>query len=202
MLYPFSGGGANWGGAAYDASRNLLVINMSNVAHVLHLLPRETVDDIDEADLQIELGRQDGADFGMTRQVLLSSLGLPCTPPPYGVIAGVDLSSGEIVWRKTLGTSEEALFGIGLPLGTPNFGGPIVTESGLIFIGAAMDDYLRAFDVETGAELWKGKLPGSGQATPMTYELDGRQYVVIYAGGHGVAGTTLNDRIVAFALPE
>jgi quinoprotein glucose dehydrogenase len=92
---------------------------------------------------------------------------------------------------------------IPLRVGVPNVGGPLVTASGLVFIGAAMDDYLRAIDVETGEELWKGRLPAGGQATPMTYRLreDARQYVVIAAGGHGRAGTTLGDSVVAFALP-
>ena len=81
-------------------------------------------------------------------------------------------------------------------------GGPIATASGLVFIGAAMDDYLRAFDTDTGAELWKGRLPAGGQATPMTYRLraDGRQFVVIAAGGHNRMGTRLGDHVVAFAL--
>jgi quinoprotein glucose dehydrogenase len=86
--------------------------------------------------------------------------------------------------------------------GTPNLGGPIVTAGGLVFIGAAMDDYLRAFDAATGRELWKGRLPAGGQATPMSYVWQGRQYVVIAAGGHARVGTRLGDSIVAFALPR
>ena len=111
--------------------------------------------------------------------------------------------TGEIAWEATLGTVRD-LAPVPIPweLGTPNFGGPLVTASGLVFIGAAMDDYLRAFDAASGAELWKGRLPGGGQATPMTYEWQGRQYVVISAGGHSRSTATLNDRIVAFALPE
>ena len=89
-----------------------------------------------------------------------------------------------------------------MKLGTPNFGGPIVTAGGLVFIGAAMDDYLRAFDVSNGTELWRGRLPAGGQATPMTYEWDGRQFVVIYAGGNARLGTRLGDSLVAFALPD
>ena len=201
VLYPFAGGGANWGGSAYDAARNLLVVNMSNLAHVIHLIPAGTAAVVEEANPYLEVGRQTGARFAVTRDVLLSSFGLPCSPPPYGVIAGIDLARGEIVWRKTLGTSEEALGGIGLALGTPNFGGPIITDGGVVFVGATMDNYLRAFDVDTGQELWKGKLPAGAQATPMTYMWEGRQYVVIYAGGHARVGTTLGDQVIAFALP-
>ncbi len=89
-----------------------------------------------------------------------------------------------------------------LPLGTPNLGGPVVTAGELVFIGAAMDHYLRAFDVATGAELWQGRLPASAVATPMTYEWQGRQYVVVAAGGYSRLGLTASDHVVAFALPE
>jgi len=202
LIYPFNGGGANWGSAAYDPSHNLLVVNMSNLAHLLRLIPADKGEDFYNANPDKEVGAQLGAPFAMTRSVLLSSLGLPCSPPPWGVIAGVDISSGEIVWRSTLGTARDSGIPLHLPLGTPNFGGPIVTAGGLVFIGAAMDNYIRAFDVRTGIELWKGRLSAGAQATPMSYEYEGRQYVVIYAGGHSRAGTTLGDKLVAFALPE
>jgi quinoprotein glucose dehydrogenase len=84
--------------------------------------------------------------------------------------------------------------------GAPNMGGAIATAGGLAFIGAARDDFLRAFDLETGRELWRGRLPAGGQATPMTYALDGVQYIVIAAGGHGELGTTFGDYVVAFRL--
>ncbi len=199
LLYPFAGGGANWGGAAYDPTRNLLVVNMSNIAHVATLIPRETADALQSEGGGLWLGEQAGAPYAVTRDVLLSSIGLPCSAPPFGVIAGIDLSNGKIVWRKPLGTAEASI-GLPLPMGTPNFGGPIITAGGIVFIGAAMDDYLRAFDVATGEELWKGSLPAGGQATPMTYVWEDRQYIVIYAGGHGRVGTTLGDQIVAFSL--
>jgi quinoprotein glucose dehydrogenase len=138
----------------------------------------------------------------MKRRILTSSLGLPCTSPPWGIIAGIDLSTGKIVWRKTLGTTEDLAPGPGIKLGTPNLGGPVITAGGLVFIGAALDNYLRAFDINSGEELWKGRLPAGGQATPMTYEWEGRQFVVIYAGGYSKIGSQLGDYLVAFALPE
>ncbi|MYD97256.1 MAG: pyrroloquinoline quinone-dependent dehydrogenase, partial [Gammaproteobacteria bacterium] len=177
VLYPFTGGGANWGGAAYDPMRNLLVVNMNNLAHHIQLIPGDLVEHARRVFHDQEVSPQTGAPFGMKRELLLSPLGLPCTPPPWGVLAAVDLASGEIVWRTALGE----VFGV--PLGLPSVGGPIVTAGGLVFIGATpMDDVLRAFDVETGALLWQGQLPAGGQATPMTYVWGGRQYVVIYAG--------------------
>lgn len=202
LIYPFNGGGANWGGAAYDEARNLLIVNMSNAGHRVTLIPAEKVRAEKEIHHDAEISPQTGAPYGVRRDLLLSPLSLPCTPPPWGVIAGVDLDSGEIVWRRRIGTTRDVARGLALDLGTPNLGGPIATGGGLVFIGAAMDNYLRAFSTETGEELWKGRLPAGGQATPMTYEWEGRQYVVIYAGGHGRMTTTLGDSLVAFALPE
>ncbi len=117
----------------------------------------------------------------------------------------MDLARGGVKWEVPLGTVRD-IAPVPLPIGwgMPSLGGPIVTAGGLIFIGATMDDYLRAFDIETGEELWKGRLPAGGQATPITYRLheNGRQFVVIAAGGHGRIGTTIGDSVVAFALPE
>ncbi|MDH3787343.1 MAG: pyrroloquinoline quinone-dependent dehydrogenase, partial [Xanthomonadales bacterium] len=202
LLYPFTGGGANWGSGAFDPARNLLVINMSNLVHHIMLFQSEELDNIRKVFHDQEVSPQQGAPFGMKRETLLSPIGLPCTAPPWGVIAGVDLGTGEIVWRKTLGTTEDLSPGPGIKLGTPNLGGLIVTAGGLAFIGATMDDYLRAFDLENGEELWKGRLPAGGQATPMTYEWEGRQYVVIFAGGYSRIETKLGDYLVAYRLPE
>jgi len=135
---------------------------------------------------------------------LLSPFGIPCTPPPWGTLAAVDLSRGSIRWQVPLGTTRDiAPVPVSIAWGTPNMGGPVVTATGLVFIAAAMDNYLRAFDADTGEELWRGRLPAGGQATPMTYRLrqDGKQFVVIAAGGHGKMGTKLGDALVAFALP-
>ena len=107
----------------------------------------------------------------------------------------------EIVWQVPFGSMRDiAPVPIPWKIGVPSLGGPLVTGSGLVFIGAAMDDYLRAFDLESGEELWKGRLPAGGQATPMTYRAGGRQYVVIAATGYGRAGMRVGDAIVAFAL--
>jgi quinoprotein glucose dehydrogenase len=119
-------------------------------------------------------------------------------------LAAVDLQRNTLLWQVPLGSTRDLTpwFVPSRTIGVPSMGGPIVTATGLIFIGAAVDDYLRAFDITTGKELWKGRLPAGGQATPMTYEIAGRQYVVIAAGGHGKLGTTRGDYVVAFALPK
>lgn len=202
ILLPFTGGGANWGGAAFDPTRNLLVVNMSNLAHHIQLFDSGDLEKMREVFHDQEVSPQEGAPFGMKRELLMSSLGLPCTPPPWGVLAAVDLLSGQIIWRKTIGTTEDLSSAPALKLGTPTFGGPAVTAGGLVFIGATMDHYLRAFDVSNGRELWQGRLPAPGMATPMSYVWNGRQYVVIYAGGNARSGTALSDHLIAYALPK
>jgi quinoprotein glucose dehydrogenase len=127
---------------------------------------------------------------------------VPCTQPPWGTLVAVDMANGEVRWEVPLGAMPELADIPGsAKWGSINLGGSIVTAGGLVFIGAARDSFLRAFNVENGEELWKGELPAGGQATPMTYEAGGKQYVIIAAGGHGRLPTKRGDHIVAFALP-
>lgn len=203
IMYPFTGGGANWGGAAFDPATSTLYINTSRAAHLITLIPSENFEAAKAAEPNEEISPQAPTRWAVKRELVLSPLDLPCNPPPWGMLTAVDLLTGTIKWESVLGTVRD-LAPVPVPLkwGTPNFGGPIVTAGGVVFIGAAMDDYLRAFDAASGEELWKGRLPAGGQATPMTYEWEGHQYVVIAAGGHARAGTKLGDFVVAFALPR
>jgi quinoprotein glucose dehydrogenase len=203
ILYPFTGGGSNWGGLAFDATRDVVYVNTTSAMHLVTLIPRKDFDAVQAANPNKEVSPQTGAPYGMKREIVISPLGMPCNPPPWGMLHAIDMRDGHVLWEVPLGTTEDLL-----PLseyllgktGTPNFGGPIATAGGLVFIGAAMDDYLRAFDAKTGAELWRGRLPAGGQATPMTYVWKGHQYVVIAAGGHSKSGTKRGDNVVAFAL--
>jgi quinoprotein glucose dehydrogenase len=207
IQYPGVIGGTNWGSVAFEPQRGLVILNMSLLPSVTGLIPRETLkagapDLPDDA----TISEMQGTPYGLYRvPALVSPLDLPCTKPPWGTLLAVDPATGEVKWEVPLGTVRD-LAPVPLPIkfGTPNLGGPIVTQGGLVFIGAAMDNYLRAFDLETGEELWKGRLPAGGQATPMTYRLgeNGRQFVLIAAGGHGRMGTDIGDSVVAFALPE
>ncbi len=201
--FPFTGGGVNWGSGAIDPGRGLLIVNTTRLAHVIRLIPRADFATEKAAHPDIEHGLQLGTPYGVERSILFSPLGLPCNPPPWGMLTAVDLDSGTIKWNAVLGTIPDSV-PIPLPMkwGTPNFGGPIVTAGGLVFIAAALDNYLRAFDLDSGEELWKGRLPFGGQATPMTYEIDGRQFVVVAAGGYPRANNKLGDALVAFALPR
>jgi quinoprotein glucose dehydrogenase len=127
--------------------------------------------------------------------------GYPAVEPPWGTLNAIDLNTGEFLWTVPLGEFAE-LTALGHePTGTENYGGPVITAGGVLFIGASLDEYFRVFDRATGEELWRHKLPAAGYATPATYAIDGRQYVVIAAGG-GKLGTRSGDAYVAFALPE
>ena len=206
MVAPSNIVGAHWGGVALDPERQIVVIPVNRLAALVQLIPRERHDPT-RNEAGWEYAPMRGTPYVMCRRSLLSPLGLPCTAPPFGTLVAVSLLSGRMLWEVPLGTTRDLVAAktylpISVGSGTPNLGGPIATAGSVVFIGAAMDNYLRAFDIETGRELWKGRLPAGGQATPMTYRLpNGRQYVVIAAGGHGKMGTTRGDHVVAFALP-
>ena len=205
LMYPGNAGGANWGSVAVDPVRQILIARVSDFPFAVTLLPAESFERERRENPGVEISPQRGTPYAMRREAVLSPLGVPCNSPPWGSLVAVDLAAGEIRWQVPHGTIRDiAPVPLPIKLGTPGIGGPLVTASGLVFIGAAMDDYLRAFDVETGEELWKGRLPAGGQATPMSYRVrpGGKQYVVIAAGGHGRAGTRLGDYIVAFALRD
>jgi quinoprotein glucose dehydrogenase len=136
----------------------------------------------------------------MTRGVAVSPLGMPCNKPPWGALVAVDLKAGKILWQSSVGTAEDrAPLGMAFDWGTPLSNGVLITAGGLVFTGA-LDAYLRAFDARSGTELWQGRLPVPGVANPMTYTWNGEQYVVIAAGGHSEAGTSIGDSLVAFRL--
>jgi quinoprotein glucose dehydrogenase len=171
----------------------------------VHLIPRDQYLPQEQAaeagKFRGDVSPQHGTPYGMSRQAILSPQGLPCFPPPWGELVAVDLSTGTIRWHVPLGTAVKFDGKTFAVAGTPNLGGPILTAGDLVFIGSSMDDSFHAFDVDTGQVLWTVPLPAGGQATPMTYRENGKQYVVISAGGHGKLGTTLGDSVVAFALP-
>ena len=202
-MVPLTGGGINWGGISIDPVNQILYANTSRAVHLITLFPAAQFDEIDKKFPDKEVSPQAGAPYGLIREIMLSPLGLPCNPPPWGVLAAVDLKSGKVLWEQTLGTTEDlAPLGITFKWGTPGFSGSLITAGGLVFIGATLDKYLRAFDTRSGKELWQGRLPASGMATPMTYEWQGRQFIVIAAGGRADAGVAPGDTFVAFALPK
>ncbi len=147
-----------------------------------------------------------GTPYGVDISPFLSPFGLPCKQPAWGFVAGVDLKTHDVVWKKRIGTIRDSLPTLfQLPpvkIGVPGLGGPMSTAGNVMFVAATQDNYIRAFNVSNGDKLWEARLPAGGQATPMTYEINGKQYVVIMAGGHGSFGTKMGDYLVAYALPE
>jgi quinoprotein glucose dehydrogenase len=199
LIFPMTGGGVNWGGAAFDPVNQILYANTSYALHIVKLIPRTEAEDFKPPSGH-DFGPQKGAPFAMTRVVAMSPLGILCNKPPWGALVAVDLKAGKILWRSPVGTAEDrAPLGIAFNWGTPLVNGVAITAGGLVFTGA-MDAYLRAFDARSGAELWQGRLPVPGVANAMTYLWKGEQYVAIAAGGHSEAGTSIGDSMVAFRL--
>jgi quinoprotein glucose dehydrogenase len=205
LAVPGNLGGMTWSGYAFDPQHSLLVVNTNNLIAKIKLIPRS---DFWRDDVRTEDGDyapQTGAPYGLFRRFLQSPSDLPCTAPPWGLLTAVDMIEGKIRWQIPLGAMQD--FGgkhPPIPPGSISLGGPIVTAGGLVFIASTFDPFLRAFDVETGKELWKAQLPDSGHATPMTYRLSAnkKQYVAIAAGGHPkITEESLNDALVAFTLP-
>jgi quinoprotein glucose dehydrogenase len=207
IVWPGYIGGVNWGGIAYDPRSQRVLAAVNHIAMVVTLMsPAEMEKQRASGDYpRSEFSYQRGAPYAMRREPLLSPWGLPCNAPPWGSLVNLDLRTNRVAWQVPLGSTENLTpwFMPVRDFGTPNLGGPIVTAGNLVFVAGTMDRKLRAFDLETGRELWKHPLPAGGQATPMTYRAgkNGRQYVVIAAGGHGPLGVPRGDSIVAFALP-
>jgi quinoprotein glucose dehydrogenase len=204
LAMPGNLGGLTWSGYAYDPGRGLLIANVNNLPARVQLFARATFDSMARSD-DGEYAPQSGSPFGMFRRFLQAPSGLPCGMPPWGSLVALDLIAKKIRWQVPLGSMQRfgAVHGGSVPAGSVSLGGPIVTAGGLVFIAGTVDPYLRAFDVDTGRELWKGELPASAHATPMTYRIGpaGRQYVVVAAGGHAkITEEKLSDALVAFAL--
>ena len=203
--YPHTSGGMNWGGAAIDPVRGLLVVNQNEIAQISQLVPRAQADKLDVADLHYpsEFYPMTGTPYAAVRKALSSFLGAPCSPTPWGSLTAIDLRSGAVKWRIPFGTLEGLapwpVYKVFTETGAPNFGGGMATASGLYFIGASMDGYFRAYDIETGRELWKTRLDYGAHAVPMTFiGKSGAQYVVIAAGGNGLS--KMGSELVAFRL--
>lgn len=199
VVFPGNAGGVNWGSVAVDNDHGILYADTNRLAGMVRLIPRaEFVSQREKAEKNRflgEFGTQAGTPYAMYREWLISPQRTLCNKPPWGALVAFDLNTGKLKWQTALGTMV-----LGMETGTPNLGGPMLTAGGLVFSGAAMDTFLRAFDAQTGKELWKGELPASAQSTPMTYRIGDKQYIVICAGGHGKLGTKMGDSVVAFAL--
>ncbi|MEF2073974.1 glucose/quinate/shikimate family membrane-bound PQQ-dependent dehydrogenase [Consotaella aegiceratis] len=209
LIYPGNFGVFNWGGIAVDPQRQVAFTTPTYLAFTSQLVPREDPTELYVNDAPPEgalpaLNENFGAPYAVKLAAFRSFLGLPCQAPPWGYVAGADLTTGKIVWQHKNGTVRD-LSPVSLPfeMGVPNLGGPIVTAGNLAFLSSTLDYFIRAYDLTTGEQVWKARLPAGGQATPMTYEgRDGRQYLLVVAGGHGSLGTKKGDSVIAYALPR
>jgi quinoprotein glucose dehydrogenase len=203
LEWPGFWGGINWDGLAWDPARERFVTTLKRVAMAVRLHPRDDSAVRSPSDLGREVMQQAGTPYRATRGPLVAPSGNPCTPPPWGSLVSVDVSGidATVRWTRPLGTVPWlSNFPNYREWGSLVFGGPLITAGGLVFVAATQDDMFRAFDIDSGEELWAAKLPAGGQASPMTYVIDGKQFVVIAAGGRSGIGSP-GDYIVAFSLP-
>jgi quinoprotein glucose dehydrogenase len=204
LVYPGNLGVFNWGGVAVDPARHILVGTPTHLAFTFQLIARhDTTTNLVSEGKKEHWNENYGGRYAVKIGPFLSPLKLPCQAPPWGALAGVDLSTGKVAWMHRNGTVRDKMpsfLPMPFPMGVAGLGGPLITAGGIVFYSGAMDNYLRAYDVTTGRKLWQGRLPAGGQATPMTYRVHGQQMVVVAAGGHGSFGTTLGDAVVAYAL--
>jgi quinoprotein glucose dehydrogenase len=205
FMVPGNIGGMAWGGAAYDPAHRLLIIPVNNFPAEVRLIPRTNFHEERERGRKLggdwEFAPQLGTPFGIARRFLRGPKGLPCTAPPWGMLTAIDADTAETKWQVSLG---QFPFGPDTPKGVVSLGGPLATAGGLVFIAGTLDPHIRAFDVTTGREVWQATLPTSARSSPMTFKgPDGKQYILIAAGGHGVPPPLppLGDSLVAFRLP-
>ncbi|APG90368.1 glucose/quinate/shikimate family membrane-bound PQQ-dependent dehydrogenase [Sinorhizobium americanum] len=204
LVYPGNFGTFNWGSVAVDPERQVMFGMPTYLAFTSRLVPREEIPPKGEGEKGSEQGlnRNEGAPYGVYMGPFLGPLRIPCQAPPWGYVAGADLRTGKIAYKHKNGTVYDMTpLPLPLRLGVPGIGGPIITKGGVAFLGATVDNFLRAYDVTTGDQLWQARLPAGGQATPMTYMVGEKQYLLMVAGGHGSVGTKPGDYVIAYTLP-
>ncbi|MHC2331698.1 quinoprotein glucose dehydrogenase [Bradyrhizobium sp. USDA 4454] len=219
LEYPGYNGGSDWGSVAVDPQRGVIIANYNDMPNYDKLVTRKDADAMGlfpagdpraagSASSAEGAGAQTGTPYGiLVNAGWQMPTGVLCTRPPYGGIRAIDLATGKTLWDRPFGSARRnGPFGmptfIPLEIGTPNNGGSVVTAGGLIFISAATDDLIKAIDIKTGEIVWSDVLPAGGQAAPIVYEQDGKEYVVIMAGGHHFMMTPGGDSLIAYALPD
>lgn len=206
LSYPGNVGVMNWPGVGVDPGRQLLFAAPNSMAFVLKLVPRAEVNkkqerSSEQSGLQLNLG----APYAVAIRPFLSIMGFPCQAPSWGDVAGVDLLHNRVAWRHPNGTSYDStpIVPLPFPVGVPAMGGPLMTATGLVFMSGTLDQYIRGYEVVSGKEIWRKRLPAGGQANPMTFlGKDNRQYIVLVVGGHGSFGSKIGDYVIAYALEK
>ena len=204
LTFPATAGGHQWGGGAVDPDTGIYYVNSSNVVQIYQLIERGEYDGLSSGGTEGEGGLfpMNGAPYGFRLTNFMNPLGMPCWKPPYGEMSAIDLKTGETLWKLPFGQVQQ--WGLYMPesWGSPTIGGPVLTRSGLIFIGGSMDARVRALDAATGKVLWKAQVDAPAVSIPAVFDYKGRQYVLFTAGGNSIIKPQVGDQLVAFALPE
>jgi quinoprotein glucose dehydrogenase len=202
LVYPATVGGTEWGGGAVDPTTQTYVVNSSSVAQIYQLLKRSDYEAATRNGTPSGYFPQAGAPYGFHIEDFLNPIGMPCWNGPYGTLASYDLKTGKLLWREPFGEVQKWGFYMPLSWGSVTIGAPLVTKSGVIFIGASMDSRVRAIDLKTGKVLWSSLVDAPAVAMPATYSYKGKQYVVFVAGGNAILTPRVSDEVVAYTLPE
>jgi len=203
LTYPDSAGGVQWGGVAFDPRTQTAIVNVSHIVQVLKLWSRADYDKAaNGSGNESGFSPQTGAPYGMSLNAALNWMGMPCWQGPYGELVAIDMHTGDVKWRRPLGMSQQWGFYMPESMGSPTIGGPAVTKSGLIFIGATMDAKVRAFDMNSGKELWSSNVEAPSVANPAVYEYKGREYVAFVSGGNTILKDQVGDQVAVYALPQ
>ena len=203
MGYPITAGGPQWGGVAFDPESQTAIVNTSHIVQYLKLYSREDYEAADKSSgNESGFAPQEGAPYGIRLEIAQNWLGMPCWEPPFGELVALDMTTGDVKWRRPVGASQQNGFFMPESWGSPTIGGPAVTAGGIIFIGASMDAKVRAYSLESGEQLWSDQLEAPSVSNPAVYEYNGRQYVAFIAGGNTILKDQVGDQIAVYALPE
>jgi len=206
LAYPATAGGVEWGGGAVDPTTNTYVVNSSSVAQIYRLIPRDEYQKINAGQNMEQKNAngyfaQEGAPYGFQLQTFLNSLGMPCWNGPYGTLSSYDLNTGKLNWREPFGQVQKWGFYMPQSWGSVTIGSPVITKTGVIFIGASMDSRVRAVDLKSGKVLWTSLVQAPAVAEPAVYTYKGKEYVVWAAGGNSILEPKVADQLVAYTLP-
>lgn len=202
LAYPSTAGGIEWGGGAVDPRSNVYVVNSSAVAQVYQLIPREEYEKKTKNGTPDGYYPQTGAPYGFYLHNFVNRWGMPCWKPPYGTLSAYNLDTGKLLWRKPFGEVQKWGFYMPDSWGSVTIGAPLITKSGVIFIGGSMDARVRAIDLKSGDVLWKAQVDAPAVANPSSYVYRGRQYIVFVVGGNAILKPQVSDQIVAYTLPD
>lgn len=209
ITWPGPIGGYNFGSSTIDEEHHVMTVVEMRFSLINRLVPRKDVPaNLHYTDEDGYYFPMNGTPYALERKAFSSPLGIPCNQPPWGTVSAIDLNSGKQLWQYPAGTAKDLALGsfkpgLGFFVGLPPLGGAMTTKGGIAWFAGTQDYYLRAFDTQSGKPLWKGRLPVGSQGTPMSYiGADGRQYIVVSAGGARGNKSGEGDYVIAYALPK